>query len=189
MMSTTVNDGAIRLLNTMSVDQASATAKSEFARRLREAINSSDLRGVRQSEQARQLGLDKALLSQWLNGRTANPQYLLVRKAAERLGVNVEWLLGEEVPQRAMGVAEDAGDKATMRPTERGVMNLQQQKEAAAQLIEDMPRAERARALFELAQKAFREGWIDEVPDAIMATWSAKEKIAAIKKKTGPGTN
>ena len=164
-------------------------ARAAFAKRLRDAIKESDLRDCTQTEQAKQLGLTKGLFSQWLNGRTANPQYALARKAAQRLGVDVEWLLNNEGPKRSAHLSEPPARSESPSPEEREVMNLQQQKEAAAQLIEDMPRAERAKALYDLAHKAFKEGWIDEVPDAIMATWSAKEKIAALKKKPGPGTN
>lgn len=181
-MSTPVNRQLLRLLSTMET----ITAKRTVADRLREAIDESRWKDLPVARQAAALGVSRSLLHQWLDG-SKRPTYERVAEPCARLGISPDWLLMGKEPKRTHALAEQDAQYEVQSSSEVGKMNLQQQKAALTQLIEDIPQAERMRVLYGLAKEAFEKNWIDQVPDAIMAAWSASEKIKKLKKRS-PGT-
>lgn len=153
-----------------------------FHLRLRELLRESDVSGWTLSDQARFLGISKALLSQWLSGRTAAPTFSIARRVAERLGARVEWLLENDgLKRRADSAAEEKGGVTTSTGAR---MNLQQQQATMIQLLEDLPATARERLLTNAVREALQKGWIDQVPDSMAAYWSAREILDGLKKKS-----
>ena len=65
-----------------------------FANRLDEALRMHDMKPI---DLARKTGIDKASISQWLNGKYEAKQEG-VYKLANALGVSVQWLMGYDLP-------------------------------------------------------------------------------------------
>lgn len=177
------------LIGTMSKN-AVTVDKVAFAKRLREAINESDLRDLKQVDQARELGMSKSLLNMWLDGRIGNPQGIYLGRACKRLNVNSQWLVENIGPKRpgSHQAALSEEEKPTEGQPSEVVMNLRQTQEAMSQLLENIPQTARDQALKDLTQRALKEGWIDRIPDNLLATWSAKDKIRDLKTGQPPKT-
>jgi transcriptional regulator with XRE-family HTH domain len=69
---------------------------AEFKNRLKEALQNS---GLTQSELAREIGVNRSNVSQWLNGRSDTKPDTF-RMLAKVLGVSSLWLEGYDVPMR-----------------------------------------------------------------------------------------
>lgn len=185
-MSTPVNEKRFRLLSAMAptkiVDQPT-DSKTAFASRLKEAIGASDIAGLTLTQQAAALEVSKGLLSQWLSGRQV-PKLATLQKPCKRLNVSSLWLLENQGPRQSD--ADDLYGTQEQQQRESNRMDLQQQKAAYSKLLEDIPNTARMENLRDLVRKALDQGWIDSVPDVMMADWDAREKIAKLKKKPGP---
>jgi len=62
----------------------------EFGNRLRNALDSE---GVSQNELAAMIDTDPSTISNWMNGK-AKPNYYLLKRTAQGLGVSSDYLLG-----------------------------------------------------------------------------------------------
>lgn len=73
-----------------------------FQNRLNQAMN---IRGMRQIDLARKSGLPKAQISQYQSGKYEAMQDALY-KLAKALSVNVEWLMGHDVPMEGYDISQ-----------------------------------------------------------------------------------
>lgn len=73
-----------------------------FQNRLNQAMN---IRGMRQIDLARKSGLPKAQISQYQSGKYEAMQDSLY-KLAKALSVNVEWLMGHDVPMEGYDISQ-----------------------------------------------------------------------------------
>lgn len=167
---------------TKIVDQPTDAA-SAFALRLKDVLAASDIAHLGMSQQAAALGISKGLLSQWQSGRQV-PKLATLQKPCKRLNVSALWLLENQGPRQASG--DDLYATQDQQQRESNRMDLQQQKAAYNKLLENIPDTARMENLRDLVRKALDKGWIDSVPDGLMADWDAREKIAKLKKKPGP---
>lgn len=172
---------------TKIIDQPTDAATA-FALRLREAIAASDIANLNLTQQAAALSISKGLLSQWLSGRQV-PKLATLSRPCKRLGVSALWLLENQThgpPETGDHRYDRPRSTQEQQPKEANRMDLQQQKAAYAKILENIPNTARLENLRALVRKALHEGWIDSVPDVMLAEWDAHEKIAKLKKKPGP---
>lgn len=73
-----------------------------FQNRLNQAM---EIRNMRQIDLARKSGLPKAQISQYQSGKYEAMQDALY-KLAKALSVNVEWLMGHDVPMEGQGISQ-----------------------------------------------------------------------------------
>lgn len=153
-------------------------------------------RGISQAQFAREIGTDPRNVSAVMTRDSRKSD--LADLTAKRYSLPLEWFSEPDsapFPVRGEGsvlvrerpTLPPAGEQrppANAAPERIALMNLQQQKEAAAQLIEAASQSKRPQLLYELARRLVQEGDLDEIPDTIMATWSAREKIKQLKKGT-----
>lgn len=164
-----------------------------FASRLKQLIDESDLANLKQVEQADAIGISRSLFNQWLHARTTEPSSILINRACLRLNANPLWLLKHEGPKRPTKNGDSHedqpnGEQREHRLIRMGRMKYDQEVIALVELWTNIPKTARHRYMKMIVQEALKQGWIDEVPDAMMASWSAQEKIAELKKKPRPGT-
>ena len=68
-------------------------------------IAAMEIRGMRQIDLAEKSGLPKAQISQYKNGKY-EPMQDALYKLAKALSVNVEWLMGHEVPMNQHNIEQ-----------------------------------------------------------------------------------
>lgn len=73
-----------------------------FQDRLNQAM---EIRGMRQIDLARKSGLPKAQISQYKNGKY-EPMQDALYKLAKALCVDVEWLMGHDVPMQGYDISQ-----------------------------------------------------------------------------------
>lgn len=163
--------------------------KPEWAKRLDELLSVEPWVKFTEAEQARRFNMGKSLLNQWKAGRVPKPSYEKVRAVCSKLGANVEWLLdgrGEKygTTTENNNRSNPATQYGSQQPVGIEKMRLKEQQDFMALLMEDMPRPARVNLLRQVLQQALQEKWIDSIPDAVLADWSATDKIAEAQKKS-----
>lgn len=156
-----------------------------FAARLHEAM-CDPIYGLREdlnlTEQAAELKLSKSLLSKWLSGGTAKPDYQIIRPVCSRLKVRPESLRDNEGPKRIDTTTKGVATPQQMRDWILG-MKLEQQKQFVCDLLDDVGKNFRAKWIEAMVRAALDEGFIDRMPDILVSEKLADQTLEAAKRR------